>query len=82
MIRDETTTVNRLPEFTQLDIELSFTKPEFIIKLIENVLSNSWPKDFPQIPKTFERMTYGHIWFRQTRYQTQGVSGKKKINDI
>ncbi|XP_055296387.1 aspartate--tRNA ligase, mitochondrial isoform X3 [Sitodiplosis mosellana] len=56
--RDETTTVNRQPEFTQLDIELSFTQPESIMKLIENVLVNSWPKGLPQISNTFRRMTY------------------------
>lgn len=56
--RDETTTVNRQPEFTQLDIELSFTQPESIMKLIENVLVNSWPKELPTIPNTFPRMTY------------------------
>lgn len=42
--RDETTTPDRQPEFTQLDIELSFTEPNGIIELIENVLINSWPK--------------------------------------
>lgn len=56
--RDETTTVNRQPEFTQLDIELSFTQPESIMKLIENVLVNSWPNELPKIPNTFKRMTY------------------------
>lgn len=56
--RDETTTVNRQPEFTQLDLELSFTQPESILKLIENVLLNSWPKELPQIPISFRRMTY------------------------
>ncbi|XP_031623397.1 aspartate--tRNA ligase, mitochondrial isoform X2 [Contarinia nasturtii] len=58
--RDESTSVNRQPEFTQLDIELSFTQPESVIKLIENVLSNSWPKNLPKIPTTFEQMTYEH----------------------
>lgn len=56
--RDETTTVNRQPEFTQLDVELSFTQPESIMKLIENVLVNSWPGELPKIPSTFKRMTY------------------------
>lgn len=56
--RDESTTVNRQPEFTQLDIELSFTQPESIIELIENVLSNCWPSHLPIIQSKFERMTY------------------------
>lgn len=50
--------MNRQPEFTQLDIELSFTQPESIMELIENVLVNSWPKELPQIPNKFRRMTY------------------------
>lgn len=58
IFRDETTTVNRQPEFTQLDIELSFTQPESIMTLIENVLVNSWPKELPKIPNTFKQMTY------------------------
>lgn len=50
--------MNRQPEFTQLDIELSFTQPECIMQLIENVLLNSWPKHLPSIPAQFKRMTY------------------------
>lgn len=50
--------MNRQPEFTQLDIELSFTQPDAIMQLIENVLSNSWPKELPKIPAQFNRMTY------------------------
>lgn len=58
--RDETTTVNRQPEFTQLDIELSFTKPESIMRLIENVLTHCWPQHLPKIGSPFEQMTYQH----------------------
>lgn len=28
------------------------------MRLIENVLVNSWPTDLPQIPAQFKRMTY------------------------
>lgn len=58
--RDETTTPNRQPEFTQLDIELSFTEPNGIIELIENVLKYSWPiiDGCEQIVTPFRRMTF------------------------
>lgn len=55
---DETTTVNRQPEFTQLDIELSFTKPDYILELIENVLRYSWPCELNSISTPFKRMTF------------------------
>lgn len=56
--RDETTTVNRQPEFTQLDIELSFTNPECIMNLIENVLLHSWPCESQHFPVPFKKMTF------------------------
>lgn len=57
-LSDETTTVNRQPEFTQLDIELSFTQPDYIMTLIERVLKHSWPTDLNSISTPFKRMTF------------------------
>lgn len=54
--RDETTRPDRQPEFTQLDIELSFTNIEGIISLIEELIYYSFPKSLPQPP--FNRLTY------------------------
>lgn len=58
--RDETTTPNRQPEFTQLDIELSFTEPNGIMELIENVLKFSWPKivGCGEVVAPFPQMTF------------------------
>uniref|UniRef100_A0A915LVB4 Aminoacyl-tRNA synthetase class II (D/K/N) domain-containing protein n=1 Tax=Meloidogyne javanica TaxID=6303 RepID=A0A915LVB4_MELJA len=58
--RDEPTKPNRQPEFTQLDLELSFTNQEKIICLIEQILINSWPKELEQYKPTvpFPRMDY------------------------
>lgn len=58
--RDETTTPNRQPEFTQLDIELSFIEPNGIMELIENVLRYSWPKfgGCGEVVTPFARMTF------------------------
>uniref|UniRef100_A0A0A1X7W5 Aspartate--tRNA ligase, mitochondrial n=2 Tax=Zeugodacus cucurbitae TaxID=28588 RepID=A0A0A1X7W5_ZEUCU len=54
--RDEATRPDRQPEFTQLDIELSFTTREDVMNLIEELLRYSWPKRGLQTP--FRRITY------------------------
>lgn len=56
--RDETTRPDRQPEFTQLDIELSFTTRESIIEMIEQMLVACWPPHKPPISVPFSRMTY------------------------
>ncbi|XP_050079147.1 aspartate--tRNA ligase, mitochondrial [Anopheles maculipalpis] len=55
--RDESTRPDRQPEFTQLDIELSFTDREKVIALIEQVLMQSWPYADNPIRGPFPRMT-------------------------
>ncbi|CAH1785876.1 unnamed protein product [Owenia fusiformis] len=56
--RDEGAKPDRQPEFTQLDIELSFTTRNDIQTLIEEMLVEVWPDDFPKIPSQFPRLTY------------------------
>ncbi|XP_075152338.1 aspartyl-tRNA synthetase, mitochondrial isoform X2 [Haematobia irritans] len=56
--RDEATRPDRQPEFTQLDIELSFTKRDDILQLIEEVLRYSWPKEVSRIHTPFRRISY------------------------
>lgn len=41
-----------------MDIELSFTDRDSILKLIENILEYSWPKEFGDIQKPFPHMTF------------------------
>lgn len=56
---DEGSRPDRQPEFTQLDIELSFTDRESIFQLIENTLVHCWPKDHQgEVKRPFARITY------------------------
>lgn len=49
---------DRQPEFTQLDIELSFTNVEGVIKLIEELLFYSLAEFVDGIPRNFQRISY------------------------
>lgn len=53
--RDESTRPDRQPEFTQLDIELSFTNLDGIINMIESLLMETI-EGIPKLP--FKRMSY------------------------
>ena len=57
--RDEDFRADRQPEFTQLDIEMSFIDQEDILNLIEKLLVEIWKevKNY-QIPLPIQRMTY------------------------
>lgn len=56
--RDEATRPDRQPEFTQLDVELSFTDRDKVLELIENVLVHCWPEFCGGITTPFPRITY------------------------
>lgn len=56
--RDEGSKPDRQPEFTQVDIELSFTTQEDVRNLIENMILQSWPSFKEQITLPFPSMTY------------------------
>lgn len=56
--RDEATRPDRQPEFTQLDIELSFTDRESIMSLVEGILVNCWPDSNGTLSTPFQKMTY------------------------
>lgn len=41
--RDEGGKADRQPEFTQVDLELSFTSQDAIIQLLEELIIAAWP---------------------------------------
>lgn len=59
--RDEATRIDRQPEFTQLDIELSFTDRESIMSLVESILVNCWPESNGTLSTPFQKMSFDEV---------------------
>jgi aspartyl-tRNA synthetase len=56
--RDEDFRADRQPEFTQLDIEMSFVDQDDVIGLGEEVISALWKLIGHEIPRPIQRITY------------------------
>ncbi|MCU1638674.1 MAG: aspartate--tRNA ligase, partial [Microbacteriaceae bacterium] len=56
--RDEDFRADRQPEFTQLDIEMSFVEQADIIELMEGILTKMWALVGYDIPTPIPHMTY------------------------
>lgn len=57
--RDEDLRADRQPEFTQVDVEMSFVDEEDIYTLHEGLMGHLWSTFMDvELPKTFHRMTY------------------------
>ncbi len=56
--RDEDFRADRQPEFTQLDIEMSFVDQDDVIELAEAVLKRVWETIGANLPLPLPRMTY------------------------
>ncbi|MED6280416.1 aspartyl-tRNA synthetase 2, mitochondrial [Characodon lateralis] len=56
--RDEGSKPDRQPEFTQVDIEMSFVDQAGIMSLVEGLLQYSWPADKGSLKVPFQTMTY------------------------
>ncbi|MDO9378550.1 MAG: aspartate--tRNA ligase [Nocardioidaceae bacterium] len=62
--RDEDFRADRQPEFTQLDIEMSFVEQDDVIELMEEVLAAMWALVGHEIPRPIPRMTYAEAMAR------------------
>ncbi|GGO93741.1 aspartate--tRNA ligase [Nocardioides phosphati] len=56
--RDEDFRADRQPEFTQLDIEMSFVDQEDVIEMMEDVITAMWATIGVEVPTPLPRMTY------------------------
>jgi aspartyl-tRNA synthetase len=56
--RDEDLRADRQPEFTQLDVELSFASPEQVYALVEGLFARVFRLKGVELPTPFPRLTY------------------------
>jgi aspartyl-tRNA synthetase len=56
--RDEDLRADRQPEFTQLDLEMSFARPELVFAVIEPMLQTVWREIGHEIATPFRRIPY------------------------
>lgn len=56
--RDEDLRADRQPEFTQLDIEMSFANEEMVFRTLEGVINEVFTLTEAEFPAKFPRMTY------------------------
>jgi len=56
--RDEDLRADRQPEFTQLDLEMSFARPESVFSVIEPMLQAIWREIGREIKTPFRRIRY------------------------
>ncbi len=62
--RDEDFRADRQPEFTQLDVEMSFVEQDDVIALSEEIVTALWTLIGVDLPTPFPRMTYAEAMRR------------------
>src|SRR5574338_97749 len=62
--RDEDLRADRQPEFTQLDVEMSFANQEMVFRTLEGVLAEVFSLTEAEFPVPFPRMTYAEAMRR------------------
>jgi aspartyl-tRNA synthetase len=62
--RDEAARSDRLPEFTQLDIEMSFIEEEDVISVCEGLIASFLAAGGVEVEPPFDRMTYAEAMLR------------------
>ena len=60
--RDESGRSDRQPEFTQIDIELSFTDMDGVMDMAERLVAASWPEELPRPCAPFKRMAHAEVF--------------------
>ncbi|CAL8347926.1 unnamed protein product [Merluccius merluccius] len=56
--RDEGSKPDRQPEFTQVDLEMSFVEMGGVMALVEGLLQYCWPPELGALGRTFPRIPY------------------------
>jgi len=62
--RDEDFRADRQPEFTQLDIEMSFVEADDVMALAEEIYTELWRLIDVELPRPFPRVTYADAMSR------------------
>jgi aspartyl-tRNA synthetase len=62
--RDEDLRADRQPEFTQLDVELSFVEEEDVIELVDGMLKDVLAVGGVDVPTPIDRLTYDEAMLR------------------
>ena len=62
--RDEDLRADRQPEFTQVDIELTFPQPDTIFEVVESLMSAVWKLEGVEVPTPFPRLSYAESMAR------------------
>ncbi|MBI2023759.1 aspartate--tRNA ligase [Candidatus Giovannonibacteria bacterium] len=79
--RDEDTRGDRQPEFTQLDLEMSFVQAEDVIKLNEELLINLIRANYPE--KTVQEIPFPRVSYKEAmeKYGTDRPDLRKNKED-
>lgn len=83
--RDEDTRGNRQPEFTQLDLEMSFVDENDILNLIEELYTNLIEKFYPDkkiLQSPFPRLSYKEVMEKYNSDKPDLRKDKKNPNEL